>query len=880
MPPRKVRSIPPLFSSQCTVIMLLLKQYRQESFAIDNTNNTLSRMPSLPSNDEEFDVEQPLPTRRQEQIKNRGINMRWKKMRIRTTTTTDNGKIGDELNVDPNKDMCNSRLHRVKSLLGHTPTFLVSLIIFFILCGSCLAIIMTISKSRQQAKEEEAMELAIETGQYFSDQLDGAILPLFSMGQFATNLEIFQNLPDKIGAAGEPNALPLIMPQMIANDTGGTQQRVYRNVTGVCDEPELVSRFVTIASGIKTSSNMDEILVNIQLAPAGVVCLLHPMNNTEDFEDGKYLDNTGAWGLDLLNDPLMKYIALESLEQEDVGVAGPLSLIQCPTCGDFFIARLPIVDPNHSMIGADGNHYPRWGFATAIIDWTRMVDRSGIYDSFDKGHGGHGIIHSSFQFRLTRTDRNYDDGIDAYTESVVVLAESSHFQEYDGRRFHKEISVALETTNNEWEMHVRYSQQGIVRWTAIVSAVCVILSVLISWLVYTALSQKQMHASMQAETSAQEAKVETERNMTAYFAHELRNPLSAMDNALQTINEEELPQNSQELIRGMKLCSSFMSSIMNNLLDARKLQEGMMEIRSSAISLSELVDGVYTMMLPLVKSSVHLKVEKNFDKCRDWVLGDKHRIQQILINMVTNSVKYTFAGTITLKVSWSAGDKVCMEVIDTGPGIPKREQERLFERFVQRGGAPGTGLGLAISKQIVTMMGGTIRFESDPTIQPGTNCIVTLPLEMCKPIEDLGLDSSSLDETRPILEPISILIMDDVKLNRLMLERRIKKAIAPNAEIISAVNGEEALETTSQRKFDIIICDQYMEESGGVMVGTDVIIALRRDGVKSVIVGCSGNDLEMEFNEAGADLVWKKPMPANNEIIKQFRQCLQDRGLR
>ncbi|KAL3913462.1 MAG: hypothetical protein SGILL_006480 [Bacillariaceae sp.] len=760
-----------------------------------------------------------------------------------------------------------------RTLLGHTPTFFVSLFIFLMICGASIAIVFTVASGQRDAKEEEAMQLALETGQYFSEQLNQAILPLFSLAQFALNLEMFSDLPDRIGKAGEPGALPFMPPQEGV-------ERVLRNVTGVCDEPEMVTNYISIASAIKKQSRMDGILVNIQLAPAGVVCLLHPMNNTEDFEDGKYLDNTGAWGLDLLNDPFMRYIALGSIDQTDVSVAGPLPLVQCPECGDFFIARLPIVDPRHEIVGLDGKSYPRWGFATALIDWTKMVERSGILTSFSEGQGGHGRSHAYFEFQLTRTDRKYVEETDTYEETEVVLAESQQFAESRSYRNRPEISVPLETTQSQWEMHVIYDTSEITKWSAIVCAVCVVLSFLISWLVYTVLAQKQRHSSMQAQNMAQEATVQTERNMTAYFAHELRNPLSAMDSALHTINEDEIPQTTRELVQGMKLCASFMSSIMNNLLDARKLQEGMMEIRAYPISISQMTRDLHQMILPLVKQNVEFKLRNDVPAEKDWVIGDTHRIQQVLTNMLTNAIKYTRQGSITVRCSCAHSDQYCFEVIDTGPGIPKKEQEHLFERFVQRGGAPGTGLGLAISKEIVTMMGGSIRFESDPTVKPGTNCIVMLPMETCSPRnDDFATSSLRSNGTQPIEEPISILIMDDVKMNRTMLSRRITKAIAPNAKIILAVSGEEALEIIKEQRFDIMICDQYMEESGGVMVGTDTIIAMRREGVESFIIGCSGNDLDDEFHEAGADMVWGKPMPSNNEIILQFRQGLKERDL-
>ena len=369
---------------------------------------------------------------------------------------------------------------------------------------------------------------------------------------------------------------------------------------------------------------------------------------------------------------------------------------------------------------------------------------------------------------------------------------------------------------------------------------------------------------------------------------------------------------------------------MNNLLDIRKLEEGKMRIRSRPLSLSHLVDDVHKMMKSSVRPSVKFQIRKDIPSCKTWVLGDEHRIQQILTNVVTNAVKYTLKGSITLSVSWE-GDSVRLECIDTGPGIPKSEQDRLFERFVQRGGAPGTGLGLNIALQIVDMMQGSIGFESDPTVKPGTTCRVLLPLTLCDPQPDddddedyepddltnggdrapysssaaaagsvrhtksrttptsgaaSSVTTSSTTATRRsgkrpkkkaipmIQEPLHILIVDDIRMNRAMLSRRIEKTIAPNAVIFTADTGETALVLCEDKKFDIIIQDQFMEEAGGVMLGTDTIIAMRRNNVSSYIVGCSGNDLDAEFYDSGADRVWGKPLPCNADIIRQWRAGL------
>ena len=243
----------------------------------------------------------------------------------------------------------------------HLPILLVSFLIFAILAGVGITLNELFSKKQEDDIRNEAMELAVETGRWFSNELDLAILPLFSMAQFATELEIFADLPDKIGQAEQPGSLPFLL-----NDDGSPSPK--RNVTGVCDQPELVSRFTSIASAIKKNAKMEKVLVNIQLAPHGVICLLHPMNNTEDFTNGTFLDSSGAWGLDLFNYNSNQYIARKSIAQDEISIAGPLSLFQCPTCGLFFIARLPIQYDKHQIV-IDGEAYDRWGFATALINW-------------------------------------------------------------------------------------------------------------------------------------------------------------------------------------------------------------------------------------------------------------------------------------------------------------------------------------------------------------------------------------------------------------------------------------------------------------------------------------------------------------------------------
>ena len=373
---------------------------------------------------------------------------------------------------------------------------------------------------------------------------------------------------------------------------------------------------------------------------------------------------------------------------------------------------------------------------------------------------------------------------------------------------------------------------------------------------------------MQYIRASQEGKVETERNMTAYFAHELRNPLHAIDSALKLMPDDLTPD-AKNLVHAMNECTSFMSSIMNNLLDVRKMEEGKMILNKQPLSLKALLERVYNMLLASVRTGVKMMIVCETGE-KDWVVGDSHRIQQVLTNVITNAIKYTTVGSITLSMMW-VGEMMRFECVDTGPGIPKQDQSKLFQRFVQRGGAPGTGLGLAIAKHLVELVGGKIGFESDPTVKPGTTCVVELPWNSATSRKMLEVTP----EVDPkIEEPITFLIIDDIAMNRLMFRRRVKKGIAPNAVITEAPTGEEALEICKEQAFDVIIVDQHMEEAGGVLLGTDTVLAMRRRKIDSIIIGCSGNDIDSEYMEAGSDWVMGKPTPANSIILKKLRELM------
>ena len=285
-------------------------------------------------------------------------------------------------------------------------SLLLALFLFVVLVASGIAMAVIFQSSSTSNQQQEVLALAKETGLFFSQNLNDAILPLFSLAQFVNEVDIFQNLASEIGLAGEPGALPFLPPKVDGGDL------THRNISGVCDDPTLVQKFEKIAGDIKSNAGMDGILVNLQLVPDAVVCLLHPLNNTEDFPPGVYMDNSGALGHDLLEDPARKFIAEATLPSEKVVIAGPLTLRQCqdcdPTVEKAFIARLPISSETNTIV-VNGIPHQKWGFAVALINWNELILRSGVYDVFDG---------EDMEFQLTRTDQKYDAEDDTYSENV------------------------------------------------------------------------------------------------------------------------------------------------------------------------------------------------------------------------------------------------------------------------------------------------------------------------------------------------------------------------------------------------------------------------------------------------------------------------------
>ena len=280
---------------------------------------------------------------------------------------------------------------------------------FLLLLASLLTCGIFIVKTYADEDEEDARNNAIvvanEVGSWFSTELDKALLPLFTVAQFVQELEIFHDLPAIVKTA--------------PNQVGRDCEICFKNVTSVVDQ-SVFDKFDEISERIKRDAKMEKVLVNVQIAPDAVVTALYPLINSEDFEPPTVMDNTGAQGHDLLNDPKRVAIARATVPADDVVMAGPLKLVQggVPVVEECMIARMPIKNIGNNTITIDGIEYQCWGFAVILLNWAALKEKSGIYQRFQR---------ENMEFNMTRTDKIIADGIEFEKVNLLIVIENFGF---------------------------------------------------------------------------------------------------------------------------------------------------------------------------------------------------------------------------------------------------------------------------------------------------------------------------------------------------------------------------------------------------------------------------------------------------------------------
>jgi signal transduction histidine kinase/CheY-like chemotaxis protein len=305
-----------------------------------------------------------------------------------------------------------------------------------------------------------------------------------------------------------------------------------------------------------------------------------------------------------------------------------------------------------------------------------------------------------------------------------------------------------------------------------------------------------------------EAAVEAKSAYLAMISHELRTPISAI---LAGAGELERTSSGQgraqaRLIKG---AGQMMRGLLDDLLDLSKIEVGRMEVECIDFDLRAVINEALRMWRPEARDKgLKLRVE-GAHSLPGWVYGDPTRLRQVLNNLISNALKFTARGSITLRLSASpveGGYAISVAVADTGPGMTPDQVVRLFTPFDQlNAGAArkhgGSGLGLAISRELVRLMGGDLTASS----APGEGAVFTLNLVLRAAAAPAAAQAPEAVEAR-------VLVIDDHAVNR----QAISLVLAPLGIVPeTAASAEEGLERLAADAFDVILMDVYMPDMDG-----------------------------------------------------------------
>jgi signal transduction histidine kinase/CheY-like chemotaxis protein/HPt (histidine-containing phosphotransfer) domain-containing protein len=366
--------------------------------------------------------------------------------------------------------------------------------------------------------------------------------------------------------------------------------------------------------------------------------------------------------------------------------------------------------------------------------------------------------------------------------------------------------------------------------------------------------------------------IKTRERLMATISHEIRTPMHAISGFAEQLSKEDLTERQQEYLSMIRKSSEHLTYLVNDVLDFSKLQNRKLKLEKTVFDLRELANDVLLFSKELVADQ-RLKIGMSIDNSiSEFYIGDTFRLRQILLNLMSNAIKFTDSGSVSLSFERLRGtdkaDTIKIKVEDTGIGVDEGDIEKVFTEFEQAGKGTkntisGTGLGLSITKMLVELHEGTINMISEKG--KGTTVEIILDLEISeKPMNNVKLYSF----VKPALS--SVLIVDDELYNRKLLKAMFQ---AYSICLFEAENGQEALKILNENSIELILLDARMP----VMDGKEAIRAIRnlkdarKRDVKIILLTAAENETQEILDQAQGFV--SKPFSQEKLINEINRVC-------